>query len=208
MTQFQSNRRQFGFTLIELMVVVVVSSILLAIAIPSYQSYVRKGQLAQAQQEILKLADQLERHKAKNFSYKGFDISHFYKDQADVVSASVDVTKQTLQLPLNVSDPNYELSVVGFYSVNEFKEDEDGNKTAQGMQVKTGLLTTSVNFDSSTMQDLFAVGNQWAIKAESKKVGNYSVLMNSQGMRCMNKENLTKVTYTSCGTADEGAESW
>lgn len=208
MKLLKSKNPQSGFTLIELMIVVVVSSILLTIAIPSYQSYVRKGHLSQAQQEILKLADQLERHKAKNFSYKGFDISHFYKDQAGALSSAVDVTKQTVQIPLNAAAPNHTLSIVGFYSVDEFKVDEDGNKTAQGVQVKTGLLTQKVNFDSATMQDLFAVGNQWAIKAETKKVGNYSVLMNSLGMRCMNKKDLTKVTYTSCGTAEEGAESW
>ena len=208
MSYLKDNRAQSGFTLIELMVVVVVSAILLAIAIPSYQSYVRKGHLAQAQQEMLKLADQLERHKAKNFSYKGFDIAHFYKDQAGVTVTAVNANKQTVQLPFNVTNPNYELTVVGFYSVDEFQLDEHGEKTSQGMQVKTGLLTQNVSFDTATMQDLFAVGNQWAIKAETKKVGNYNLLINSLGMRCMNKNDLTKVTYTSCGAPEEGAESW
>lgn len=71
-------RNSFGFTLVELMVVVVVIAILAAIAIPSYQSYVRKNLTAQVQQEMLKLADQLERHKAKNFSYKKFDPKYLY----------------------------------------------------------------------------------------------------------------------------------
>lgn len=65
----QFNR---GFTLIELMIVVMVAAILAAIAIPSYQSYARKSSAAFAQQEVLKLADQLERHKTRNFNYKNF----------------------------------------------------------------------------------------------------------------------------------------
>lgn len=64
-----------GFTLIELMVIVVVIAIFAAIAIPSYQVYARKANAAFAQQEILKLADQLERHKTRNFNYKNFSPS-------------------------------------------------------------------------------------------------------------------------------------
>ena len=64
-----------GFTLIELMIVVVVIAIFAAIALPSYQAYTRKANAAFAQQEILKLADQLERHKTRNFNYKNFATS-------------------------------------------------------------------------------------------------------------------------------------
>ncbi|MEO7152883.1 MAG: prepilin-type N-terminal cleavage/methylation domain-containing protein, partial [Burkholderiaceae bacterium] len=38
--------RSRGFTLIELMIVVAIVSILAAIAVPSYQDYVRKGRRA------------------------------------------------------------------------------------------------------------------------------------------------------------------
>lgn len=61
-----------GFTLIELMVVVVIVAIFAAIAIPSYQTYVRRAEASQAQQEMQKIAGLLERHKARNFSYKGY----------------------------------------------------------------------------------------------------------------------------------------
>lgn len=64
-----------GFTLIELMVVVVIVAIFAAIAIPSYQAYVRRAEASKAQQEMHKIAASLERHKARNFSYKGFDLS-------------------------------------------------------------------------------------------------------------------------------------
>ncbi|WP_342063573.1 type IV pilin protein [Acinetobacter pittii] len=64
-----------GFTLIEVMVAVVIVAILVAIALPSYQAYVWRTEASQAQQEMLRIASLLERHKARNFSYKGFDLT-------------------------------------------------------------------------------------------------------------------------------------
>ncbi len=63
---------QKAFTLIELMVVVVIVAIFAAIAIPSYQQYVRRANAAQAQQEIQRIASELERWKSRNFNYLGF----------------------------------------------------------------------------------------------------------------------------------------
>lgn len=65
-----------GFTLIELMVVVVIVAILAAITVPSYQNYVRRANANQAEQTLLNLAAQLERHKARNFTYRGFNIQN------------------------------------------------------------------------------------------------------------------------------------
>lgn len=59
------GRPQQGFTLIELMIVVVIVAIFAAIAIPSYLNYVRRADAALAQQEMQKIAEQLERHKSR-----------------------------------------------------------------------------------------------------------------------------------------------
>lgn len=72
------RRLSQGFTLIELMVTLVMLSILAAIAVPGYQAYIRLASASQAQQEMQKISEQLERHKARNFSYKGFDPSYIY----------------------------------------------------------------------------------------------------------------------------------
>ncbi|WP_320109079.1 type IV pilin protein [Acinetobacter indicus] len=84
--------------MIELMVVVVIVAILAAIALPSYQQYVRKKDMALVQQEMLKLADQLERHKAKNFSYKRFDPKYMY--------AGVNTALSSVYVPGAVSTPS------------------------------------------------------------------------------------------------------
>lgn len=57
--------KQSGFTLIELMVVIVIITIFAVIAIPSYQQYARKADASAAEQEIQKVAEQLERFKSK-----------------------------------------------------------------------------------------------------------------------------------------------
>lgn len=63
--------RMKGFTLIEIMIVVVILGILAAIAYPSYTEHVRRGHQTEAQGQIMEFSSALEAHRAKNFSYSG-----------------------------------------------------------------------------------------------------------------------------------------
>lgn len=62
---------QKGFTLIELMTVVVVMGILAAVAIPSYQDYVKKGKAAEATGTLADLRIKMEQCFQDNRSYAG-----------------------------------------------------------------------------------------------------------------------------------------
>jgi type IV pilus assembly protein PilE len=65
-----SVRKETGFTLIELMIVVAVVAILGAVAYPSYQTQVRKGRMGQAQADMLEAAQFMERCFASNNTYQ------------------------------------------------------------------------------------------------------------------------------------------
>lgn len=58
-----------GFTLIELMIVVVILSLLAAFAIPAYNSFVERGWRAEARAEMTELAHALERNYSVNNTY-------------------------------------------------------------------------------------------------------------------------------------------
>lgn len=94
-----SQTKSSGFTLIELMIVVVIIAIFTVIAIPSYQSYVRRASMNQAQQEMQRLATLLDKYKARNFSYKGFDISS--------VSLPLNVAEDKVKYTLLIRDGNH-----------------------------------------------------------------------------------------------------
>ena len=146
-----------GFTLIEVMVVVVIVAIFAAIAIPSYLEYARRATASQAQQEIQRLAVLLDRHKARNFNYRGFSIS----------STTV---AQDSSFP-------YTISIVD-------------NSTSN----------PALNANS-------AIGQGWAIKAETSDPKNYTLLQTSTGLKCKNKTSAV-VTFDSCSTTDNGSEEW
>lgn len=75
-----------GFTLIELMVAIAIIGILAAIALPSYQGYVRRSACEEAKSALTGAANLLERFRAQNNTYEGA------ANPADAQNATVDIT--------------------------------------------------------------------------------------------------------------------
>ena len=76
-----SVTKSAGFTLIELMVVVVIATILISIAVPSYMSQVRQSRRVEAKTALLDLAGREERYfstsvNAANYSQTSTDLGY------------------------------------------------------------------------------------------------------------------------------------
>jgi len=69
-------RRQVGFTLIEVMVVVAIIAILAAIAYPSYGDYVRRGKIAEALSTLADTRAKMEQYFLDNRTYVNSDAAN------------------------------------------------------------------------------------------------------------------------------------
>ncbi|MBI5901495.1 MAG: prepilin-type N-terminal cleavage/methylation domain-containing protein [Rhodocyclales bacterium] len=81
MKRFSLSRGHAGFTLIELMIVVVIVGILLGIAVPNYRDYIVKASREAAKTELLQLANLQEKIFLNSNNY-GFSVTSAYTGQS------------------------------------------------------------------------------------------------------------------------------
>jgi type IV pilus assembly protein PilE len=75
------SKKTAGFTLMEMIIVMAIIAILVAVGVPSYQSYIKDSRRVSAQSELNTIAAALERYYfSNNSSYLGFDLPALTKD--------------------------------------------------------------------------------------------------------------------------------
>ena len=153
-----------GFTLVELMVAILIIGVLAAIALPSYSRYIRTSARADAQSQMLKLAGDLERWRAKNLSYAGFTPDGGFVSGGSITSA----TNATIYLPAgsDATTHKYQLAVL------------DGS-------TRTASLTTTT-LTAGQRWIIVAVPNE--LNATLSLASR--LVLSSQGVRCMT-DNVT-----------------
>jgi type IV pilus assembly protein PilE len=99
-------RRVAGFTLIELMVTLVVAAILISIAVPSYQTQVRKSRRTEARNAVMDLATREERYYSVNNAYTNVALELGYgTDNAAISGRPIGSGYYTVSVDLKKPDP-------------------------------------------------------------------------------------------------------
>ena len=85
-----SHNGQRGFTLIELMIVLVIIGIVASIAYPSYTRYVQKSVRTDAHAGLMQAASELERCYTRTYSYEGCDVLNESPDKNYAITVDPD----------------------------------------------------------------------------------------------------------------------
>ncbi len=174
-------KHQTGFTLIEVMVVVMIVAILAAIAVPSYRQFVVRNAESQAQASMQQLEIELNRWRASALTYKGFT-PRKVASNGDISYAYDATDKKTIYVPKGSDSTNYSylLTLV------------DGNTGNTLAPAGTGYSTA---------------GNSWrllAVPNASLKASNAFILMTSStGVQCKTKDRAIDIDSIDCGSTGE-----
>jgi type IV pilus assembly protein PilE len=137
-------RAQMGFTLIELMIVVVIVAILAAIAIPIYQRQIMESRRTSAKSALLDVASREEKYFSTNNAYT-----------ADLATLGYQGTGATITVPNNIPASDYYTIAVNLTGATTAST----NFTATATPI-AGSTQASDVCDIYTITDLGVQGNQ------------------------------------------------
>ena len=133
MNQHRANnasRRSAGFTLIELMIAVVIVSVLIAVALPSFLDSMRKGRRSEAVAALAAMQQAQERYRGNNPSY----------------ATTSELTAASPGMVVSPTRPGgyYTLSV-GAPSATSYNVTADGSGSSQASDGNCAKLSVEIN---------------------------------------------------------------
>ena len=176
-------KQQVGFTLIELMIVIMIVAILAAIAVPSYRQFVVRNAESQVQARMQELDIELNRWRASALTYKGFTPKKVASN-GDVSYAYDETDNKTIYVPKGSDSTNFHYKI-----------------TLVDATTGSTLAPASTGYSTA--------GSSWRMFAEPntsfKKSDAHILMISSRGVKCKSKDRTITAASTDCGT---GKESW
>ena len=177
-------KQQVGFTLIELMIVIMIVAILAAIAVPSYRQFVVRNAESQVQARMQELDIELNRWRASALTYKGFTPKKVASN-GDVSYAYDETDNKTIYVPKGSDSTNFHYKI-----------------TLVDASTGSTLAPATTGYSTS--------GSTWRMFAEPntsfESSGAHIIILSSDGIRCKSKDSTLTVASKNCGTIS--AEDW
>lgn len=143
---------QKGFSLVELMIVVAIVGVLLAIAIPSYESYRIKVNRGDMKTEMMRISQDLQRYQMVNKTFKDASLSTVGYSTLPTVYPKSDTALYTLELTLTNNNREWQLKATPITTAKQ-----KGNGVlclnSKGEKSWTKGVTTCALSSSSTWDD-------------------------------------------------------
>lgn len=185
--------RQGGFTLLEIMVVVIIIGVMAAVAFPSYRQHLVTNIEKDTQAQMGSLQMELERWRATAMSYRGF-----YPLQAAQVSSTAGSTK-----------PSF-----GYSDSKNTKLYVPLSSTAENFRYEIELLdgATFTSLSPAPSQNI-TLGRSWVMVATPNSNHNTAqfgrtFLQRSDGLKCMGRTPPTDLIRHTGEDCPSGMEKW